>query len=192
MSSLAEIAERLVRLETRVPEMLMRLRQHDDVLAIRQCVTRYMELCDKLDASSPLAELLDCFTEDASWAGKGARYGASFGGFEGRAEIGEMFSRYMGTPPHFALNVHFLTSEEVTVTNENAARASWVMLQASTFASGESHLNAARLGLDMVRCADGRWRIARFETENLFSRPIGHWQSDAVLPVPPVTGSVND
>jgi hypothetical protein len=101
-----------------------------------------------------------------------------------------MFAGYMGRPAHFALNVHFLTSELITpgatdaADAADAAQASWVMLQTSTFADGASHLNAAQLTLAMARCADGRWRIARFETENLFSRPVSHWHSAQVLPLP--------
>jgi ketosteroid isomerase-like protein len=175
-------AQRLARLEAR-------LQRFEDADAIRACVTRYMTLCDSLDAATPLHELLDCFTDDAVWAGKGARYGASFGGHQGREAIGVMFRAYMRTPAHFALNVHFLCSEQITPTGLDAADARWVMLQASTFADGASHLNAARLALRMARCADGRWRIARFETENLFSRPVSHWHSDSPLPVPQATAS---
>lgn len=161
-----------------------RLRRFEDAAAIRACVTRYMTLCDRLDAATPLPELLDCFTEGATWTGSGTRYGASFGSHQGRAAIGAMFSHYMGVPAHFALNVHFLTSELITPSGEDTACAEWVMLQASTFADGASHLNAARLALAMQRCTDGCWRIARFETKNLFSRPISHWDSPAPLPVP--------
>lgn len=161
-----------------------RLQRHDDATAIRHCVTRYMALCDRLDAHTPLDELLDCFTEDALWAGKGARYGQGFGSHQGRAAIGAMFRGYMGTPAHFALNVHFLTSEQISPVGNGLAEASWVMLQTSSFASGASHLNAAQLRLGMRRDTDGAWRIARFETENLFSRPVSHWQSTAALPVP--------
>lgn len=171
-------------LDNRLVQLEARLRRFEDADAIRACVTRYMALCDRLDASTLLHELLDCFTEDALWAGKGARYGASFGGFQGREAIAAMFGRYMRTPAHFALNVHFLTSEHIAPTGEDSADAEWVMLQTSTFADGASHLNAARLQLGMARCADGRWRIARFQTENLFSRPVSHWHSDAPLPVP--------
>ena len=160
-------SQRLARLEAR-------LQRFEDADAIRACVTRYMTLCDSLDAATPLHELLDCFTEDALWAGKGARYGASFGGHQGRDAIGAMFRRYMGSPAFFALNVHFLCSEQITPSGDDA-----------------SHLNAARLRLQMARCADGRWRIARFETENLFSRPVSHWHSDADLPVPSARASAD-
>lgn len=151
---------------------------------IRACVTRYMHLCDHLDADTPLGELAGLFTEDAVWQGRGARYAGSFGGYRGRESIAAMFRTYMRTPPHFALNVHFLCSETIAVAgNARSAAASWVMLQTSTFADGQSHLNAAQLNLRLL-AQDGVWRIAHFETENLFSRPVSRWDDQAPLPVP--------
>jgi len=150
--------------------------------AIRACMNRYMFLCDELGAGSPLGELAGLFTEDAVWEGKGAKYAESFGGYRGREAIRAMFATYMKTPAHFALNVHFLTSEVIEVAGEEGL-GRWVMLQTSTFADGASHLNAARL---TVRFAleEGQWRMAHFQTENLFSRPVTAWNSDAPLPVP--------
>lgn len=151
---------------------------------IRACVTRYMELCDRLNAETPLHELAGLFTEDATWEGRGARYADSFGGYRGREAIAGMFRTYMRTPAHFALNVHFLCSETISVSDDAAsADARWVMLQTSTFASQDSHLNAAQLTLKL-RAEEGVWRIAQFQTENLFSRPTGAWNSSALLPVP--------
>ncbi|WP_249673603.1 nuclear transport factor 2 family protein [Pseudomonas abieticivorans] len=150
--------------------------------AIRACMNRYMLLCDELGAGSPLDELAGLFTEHATWQGKGARYAKSFGGYQGREAIRAMFAGYMVEPAHFALNVHFLTSELIQVRGE-AASGSWVMLQTSTFASGASHLNGARLSVQFARQA-GQWRMAHFQTENLFSRPVTAWNSDAHLPVP--------
>ncbi|MDD0813686.1 nuclear transport factor 2 family protein [Curvibacter sp. HBC28] len=173
----------LLALSARLAALEARVQRGDDQHAIRACVNRYMALCDRLDADTDLPALLDLFTEDALWRGKGARYAVSFGGYQGRAAIGEMFSRYMRTPPHFALNVHFLCSELIEPEGDQA-RASWVMLQTSTFASGDSHLNAAELSLQLQRGADGRWRIALFETENLFSRPVSAWRDASALPVP--------
>lgn len=179
------IYERLAALE-------QRLQRLEDAQAIRDCVLRYMDLCDHLDAHTPMDALGDCFTEDALWAGTGARYGASFGGHQGRAAIVAMLGRYRGSvgheeparPPHFAFNAHFLTSEQISPTGPDTADAGWLMLQTSSFSAGGSHLNAARLRLQMQRGADGHWRIARFETENLLSRPVSTWHSDAALPVP--------
>ncbi len=145
-------------------------------------MNRYMVLCDALDARTPLDELAGLFTADAIWEGKGAKYAQSFGGYQGREAIRAMFAGYMTEPAHFALNVHFLTSELIEVQGEGAT-GSWVMLQTSTFASGASHLNAARLTVRFAE-EEGQWRMAHFQTENLFSRPVSAWNSEAQLPVP--------
>ena len=149
---------------------------------IRRCINRYMDLCDRLDARTPLDELGDLFTVDACWEGKGARYANSFGGHQGRDAIVAMLAKYCVEPAHFALNVHYLTSELIQVEG-NDASGSWNMLQVSTFSDGRSHLNSARLTV-RFRCDDGVWRMCHFQTENLFSRPVDHWNSDARLPVP--------
>ncbi|OWJ90473.1 polyketide cyclase [Pseudomonas sp. A46] len=159
-----------------------RLRQLESEQAVRTCMNRYMELCDALDARSPLDELAGLFTIDAVWEGKGAKYARSFGGYRGREAIRAMFATYMTEPAHFALNVHFLCSELIRVDGAEAT-GSWVMLQTSTFAGGASHLNAARLTVKF-REEEGAWRMAHFQTENLFSRPVDAWNSDAHLPVP--------
>ena len=171
-------------LEAHIASLQAQLRRLQAEGAIRACVVRYMALCDRLDAATPLAELAGLFTEDATWEGRGARYAGAFGGYRGREAIAAMFATYMRSPPHFALNQHFLCSESIDVSADAAsARAGWVMLQASTFASGDSHLNAARLDL-ALREENGTWRIAMFRTENLFSRPTGAWNDAAPLPVP--------
>ncbi|BBH45628.1 nuclear transport factor 2 family protein [Pseudomonas sp. KU43P] len=165
-----------------IPALMARLQGFESQQAIRECINRYMELCDQLDASTPLDELAALFTQDAVWEGKGAKYAESFGGYRGREAIRAMFATYMKTPAHFALNVHFLTSEVIEADGDQGV-GRWVMLQTSTFADGASHLNAARL---TVRFAleEGQWRMAHFQTENLFSRPVSAWNSEAPLPVP--------
>ena len=50
-------------------------------------------------------------------------------------------------------------------------------------ADGASHLNAARLTVRFAQ-EEGQWRMAHFQTENLFSRPVTAWNSEAPLPVP--------
>ncbi|WP_109512312.1 nuclear transport factor 2 family protein [Pseudomonas ovata] len=160
----------------------LRLRRFESEHAVRACMNRYMVLCDALDEHTPLDELAALFTTDAVWEGKGARYAKSFGGYRGRTAIAAMFAGYMQPPAHFALNVHFLTSELIEVDGETAT-GRWVMLQTSTFASGASHLNAARLNVRFA-VEDGQWRMAHFTTENLFGRPVSGWNSDAPLPVP--------
>jgi ketosteroid isomerase-like protein len=167
---------------TTVAELAARLQRFEIEHAVRTCMNRYMVLCDALDAATPLQELAALFTRDAVWEGKGARYAKSFGGYKGREAIQQMFAGYMVAPAHFALNVHFLTSELIQV-GDDCALGSWVMLQTSTFASGASHLNAARLTVRFAE-EEGQWRMAHFQTENLFGRPVNSWNSDAPLPVP--------
>ncbi len=147
-------------------------------------MNRYMVLCDALDATSPLDELAGLFTRDAVWEGIGEKYAASFGRIEGRKAIRAMFAKYMTEPAHFAINVHFLTSELIDVIGSSTATGSWVMLQTSTFANGASHLNAARLTVDFRRGKAGVWRMDHFRTENLFSRPVDAWNKADPLPVP--------
>lgn len=159
-----------------------RLEHLESENAIRACMNRYMVLCDELGVDSPLDELAGLFTAQAVWEGKGAKYRNSFGGYHGRDAIKAMFATYRVEPAHFALNVHFLTSELIQVSGA-VAHASWVMLQTSTFASGASHLNSARLTVEFAQ-EQGQWRMAHFQTENLFSRPVDTWNSDAHLPVP--------
>ncbi|RIX49201.1 MAG: nuclear transport factor 2 family protein [Rhodocyclales bacterium GT-UBC] len=151
--------------------------------AIRGCMNRYMVLCDQLGIDSPLDELMGLFAADAIWEGIGNKYAGTFGRLSGLPAIRQMFAKYMVEPAHFALNVHFLTSELIRLETGDAATGSWVMLQTSTFNSGESHLNAARLTVDF-RCDAGIWCMTHFRTENLFSRPVDHWNAAALLPVP--------
>ena len=172
--------------ESRLEQLEQRLVQLESENAVRACMNRYMVLCDDLGVDSPLDELAGLFSEDAIWEGKGAKYQNAFGGYRGRDSIKAMFATYMVEPAHFALNVHFLTSELIRVEGARAS-GSWVMLQTSTFASGASHLNSARLTVRFAR-EQGQWRMAHFQTENLFSRPVDSWNSAAHLPVPGKSG----
>jgi hypothetical protein len=172
--------------QANIDALCQRLDQLESENAIRACMNRYMWLCDELGVDSPLDELAGLFTEQAVWEGKGAKYRDSFGGYRGREAIKAMFATYMVEPAHFALNVHFLTSELIRVQGDSG-EGCWVMLQTSTFASGASHLNSARLTVRFAR-EQGQWRMAHFQTENLFSRPVDRWNSDAHLPVPGQAG----
>lgn len=162
-----------------------RLARFEAESAIRRVMARYMELCDHLGPETPMDELGGLFTTDAVWAGTGVRYANAFGGHRGRAAIVAMLDAYRGPPPHFAMNAHFLCSEAITVTADGA-RGQWMMLQTSTYADGRSDLRSARLHVAFAR-EENAWRIARFETENLFSRPVGRWDDPAAIPVPKAT-----
>jgi len=162
--------------------ILRRLEALEAEGAIRRVIARYMELCDTLGPDTPMDELGELFTRDALWAGKGARYGAAFGGHSGRAAIVAMLDAYRGPVPHFAFNAHYLSSETITVDGQSAT-GSWMMLQCSTYADGRSDLRSARLSVGFAQ-EEGAWRIARFETENLLSRAVDRWSDEAPIPVP--------
>lgn len=149
---------------------------------IRRLVARYMEICDSLGPDTPLDELAALFTLDAEWRGVGPKYADAFGGHAGRDAIAAMLARYCGPPPHFVMNAHFLGSESIHV-EDRVATGGWMMMQASTYADGRCDLRTARLSI-AFRVEDDRWRIARFETENLFSRAVDRWDDASVIPVP--------
>lgn len=150
-----------------------RLERLEAEAAIRNVMAQYMSFCDHLDESTPMDELADLFVRDAVWIGKGSRYQAAFGQHRGRAAIAQMLGKYRGPPPHFAMNAHFLTSEKIDAAGTPAIGA-WMMLQTSTYANGTSDLRCARLTVQFA-IEDGRWRIRRFETENIFMRPVDRW-----------------
>ncbi len=159
-----------------------RLQRLEAAAEIRSVITRYMYLCDHLDEHTPLDELGGLFTEDATWCGRGARYGAAFGDLEGRAGIVNMLAAYCGTPPHFAMNAHFLTNETIEVDGDTA-QGTWMMLQTSTYRDGRSDLRSARLQVGFAR-QQARWRIARFATESIFARSISAWDDGCAVPTP--------
>lgn len=151
--------------------------------AVRACMNRYMYLCDRLDVGFPLDDLMALFSDDATWEGTGGRYRKTFGRHEGKQAIRAMFAKYTVAPAHFRLNVHYLTSELITVDGA-LAQGSWVLLQPSTFSSGKSQLSSARLSV-VFRKESGAWKIAKFQTEALFSCPVEHpWDATDDLPVP--------
>lgn len=151
--------------------------------AVRRVAMRYFRLCDTLGPDTPFDELGDLFARDAVWEGRG-RYRKAFGRHDGRKAIVAMLASY-ANPSHFALNAHYLSSEviKVTGTGTDTATASWMMLQVSTYRDGRSDLRSAALTLDFV-VEDEVWRIARFVTENIFSRDVGPWNDEAPISVP--------
>lgn len=151
--------------------------------AARACLTRYMRLCDVLDGSCDLDELGALFTRDAVWEGRGSRYATAFGRHEGRAAIAAFIGAYQSPTPHFRANAHFLTSETIEVEGADRAHGTWLMLQTPTFFDGSSFVMCADLAVDFAR-EDGRLRMSRFRTTNLWSRPVGDWNQPSSFPTP--------
>lgn len=169
--------------DTPGPTLEQRVARLEAEGAIRLVVATYFRLCDTLGPQTDWAAMEALFTRDAVWAGRG-RYARAFGRHEGRSAIIAMLRAY-ADPAHFILNAHYLASESITVHAEPGAgaSASWMMLQISTYRDGRSDLRSAAIAIEMAR-EDGAWRIARFTTDNIFSRDVGPWNDEAPISVP--------
>jgi hypothetical protein len=144
--------------------------------AVRKTIARYMALCDVPSGTLDGETLAALFTQDAIWEGIGPQYTQKFGRLRGHEAILAMLQRYLPPVPHFATNVHFLTSEIIEVDGARA-KGRWIMLQASGYVDARAELIAARLEIDFVPAQDGRnWLIQHFRTERLFDAP---WQVNA-------------
>ena len=166
-------------------DILLRLGSLEAEKKVRQCMSKYMLLCDHLGVDSDLNELTSLFSEDAVWQGKGKRYAKTFSRYEGRDAIGDMFANYTKSPAHFDMNAHFLCNELIDVDLSNAfAKGSWMLIQPSTFSSGKSQLSCAYISAEFV-LLNNDWLIRSFTTENIFSRPMAHaWDHASALDVP--------
>lgn len=132
---------------------------------IRRLAARYMALCDAPPTGAPGRSFEDLFTADLVWEGVG-KAAAEFGRVEGRDRLLAWFET-MRDPPRYALNAHFLTSEQIAVDgNGRTATGGWLMLQLALRTDGTGEVRMARLAL-RFRCEDA-WRIAHFQTESLF------------------------
>ncbi|MDR6476625.1 hypothetical protein ABIE53_004550 [Burkholderia sp. OAS925] len=140
--------------------------------AVRNTIARYMALCDVPARALEHESLAALFTYDAVWEGIGPQYANKFGRLQGPADIVAMLQRYLPPTPHFATNVHFLTSEHIEVDGDTA-KGRWVMLQASGYVGANAELISARLEVDFTPSPrdNDNWLIRHFRTERLFSAP---------------------
>ncbi|WP_321793742.1 nuclear transport factor 2 family protein [Caballeronia sp. J97] len=142
---------------------------------VRKTIARYMALCDVPRAPLESESLAALFTDDAVWEGIGSQYVRKFGRLQGPAAIVDMLQTYLPPAPHFATNVHFLTSEHIEVQGD-IIKGRWIMLQASGYVDAGAELIAARLEVDFApstREEGHAWLIRHFRTERLFDAP---WQ----------------
>ncbi|MCX7561718.1 nuclear transport factor 2 family protein [Sulfitobacter sp. F26204] len=151
--------------------------------AIRNCLSDYMDLCDRIDGETDLNRIGALFTEGAVWEGRGSRYAKDFGAHRGRKAILNWMRTFCVTPPHFTMNAHFLSSEKISVLSDTTANGRWLMLQTPKFHDGQNFLMAAQLQIDFA-VEDGVWRIARFRTTNLYSRKVEDWDQPTQIPNP--------
>lgn len=159
--------------QTTIDALLTRIAALEAQNEVRKTIARYMALCDVPCIALEGESLAALFTNDAVWEGIGPQYAHKFGRLQGRAEIIAMLQRYLPPIPHFATNVHFLTSEHIEV-HGDSAKGRWIMLQASGYADEKAELIAARLEIDFVPSAhdaDRAWLMRHFRTERLFDAP---------------------
>lgn len=164
-------------------QILLRLHRLEAETAVRNCINRYMQICDALGPDTDLDALMDLFDPACIWEGVGQKYSKIFGYYRSKTALYDMFKSYTQQQSHFSMNAHFVSSEQIYVEHQQA-HATWLMLQTSEFRDGRCHLNAAKLNVKFQQQPDGVWKIKHFQTENIFSRPVAHWNSTAELPVP--------
>jgi ketosteroid isomerase-like protein len=145
---------------------------------IRRVQSRYMFLCDTpcpepvADDAERIELIVDLYTEDAVWEGVGDYYDGQFGRAEGKQAIREHFQRFWGEKrdPTLLLNAHYLTSEQIHVDGDRAT-GQWIHMQPWLFSDGTALLRSSRLN-NAFRKVDGRWRVTRTRTENVFIAPL--------------------
>jgi hypothetical protein len=147
-----------------------RLQALEGERGVRNTLARYMTLCDQPCHDLAYPQLGDLFAADAIWEGVGELYTKSFGRQSGRAAIVSLLGTYLAPSTHFQRNLHFLTSDQVTV-EAGQASGQWVMLQLSTYENGVTEAISARLNVDFRPGPDGRWLISRFRTQRLSCMP---------------------
>lgn len=142
---------------------------------IRRLQARYMWLCDTplpefgaTDDAERIDLIMELYTDDAVWEGVGTYYDGQFGRAEGADAVRRHFEGFWSAErdPALLLNAHYLTSEQIHVEGD-AATGQWIHMQPWLFADGSAVLRSSRLN-NAFRRVDGRWRISRTRTENVF------------------------
>jgi len=151
--------------------LLQRLATLEGESQVRRLMARYMDLCDVPRAAIDVSRLARLFSLDAVWEGIGSRAAQNFGRHQGRDAVAAFVAAYLPPSEHFQLNLHYLTSESITVDGEGA-HGQWIMQQICTYADGRNELFGTRLNIDFVQ-VDGQWLIAHFRTQRLFSTVLG-------------------
>ena len=152
-------------------DLLQRVETLEGESQVRRLMARYMDLCDVPRAATNVRELAELFTVDAVWEGIGTSTAQTFGQHRGRDAVAAFVGSYLPPSEHFALNLHYLTSESIQV-DGSAAAGQWIMQQISTYADQRSELFGTRLNIDFRR-VDGTWLIAHFRTQRLFNSMLG-------------------
>ncbi|EJN05846.1 nuclear transport factor 2 family protein [Phyllobacterium sp. YR531] len=170
-----------------IKALVLRVETLEAEAEIRRIQSRYMSLCDtpipeydvKSDAER-IDRIMDLYTEDAIWEGVGEYYGNQFGKLKGAAAIRKHFEAFWNDrkDPALLLNCHYLTSEQIHVDGSTAS-GQWVHMQPWFFSDGKALLRSSRLNNAFRKALDGKWKIARTRTENVFIAPLpAGWATD--------------
>ena len=183
--SMAELAKTITALQADVARLTAEAE-------IRKLQARYMYLCDTPcpepgvgDDAERINRIVDLYTEDAVWEGVGSYYDNQFGRSVGRDAIRRHFEGFWGQrrDPALVLNVHYLTTEDITVDGDEAT-GHWVHMQPWIFSDGSSLLRSSRLW-NRFRKVDGQWKVSRTRTENVFVAPLAAGLGGERRPTPP-------
>jgi hypothetical protein len=121
-----------------------RIRQLEDIEAVKQLKHRYCMACDDDYDPTRLAPL---FTEDAVWDG------GALGRFEGREAIRAFFA---GASKLVPFAIHQVTNPVIEIEGERA-RGHWYLWEPIVFAQGNQALWMAGRYDDRYRREGGRW-----------------------------------
>ncbi|MGH8357993.1 MAG: nuclear transport factor 2 family protein, partial [Pseudomonas sp.] len=94
-------------------DLLQRVETLEGESQVRRLMARYMDLCDVPRAATNVRELAELFTVDAVWEGIGTSTAQTFGQHRGRDAVAAFVGSYLPPSEHFALNLHYLTSESI-------------------------------------------------------------------------------
>lgn len=146
--------------ERRLEALERRVRQFEDLEAIRRLKYAYAAACD--DRYNP-ERMLPLFTEDAVWDG-----GADFGVHRGHAELRKFFTE---VSQNIQFAVHHFLQPEIDIDADGVhARGKWYLWQACTF-RGDAGAWISGLEHDRYRKIDGRWLMSEMRLELFFMTP---------------------
>jgi ketosteroid isomerase-like protein len=170
-------------LEARVAELEARLRRAEDELAIRDCIVRYGLAVDLGEADA----VADCFTPDAEFdvGGGASQVDANRTVYRGRDQIKRNLVLGAGHQSLLPNSAHTIGPVLVQVEGDRATATGYSRIyhREQKGQPGEQ-IRLFRLGYnrwEMLRCSDGRWRIARrssrvvgdAEAHSLFRQGLG-------------------